>query len=181
MAIKLSASQKDEIRRLTQQANRRIASYLKTYQKAGYNVIPKEVVPGFDIQAKKQFQTSKYALSRSVKFETQEDYERHIKKLQRFDKDYKGADKALTQKEYTKLNRVKMLKGLETAGFDVSEDNLARINKMSLIDQKRFWAEFTKRAIRMQAEYSSDQVFELVMHDMFSIDLNKVMEKSMGG
>ena len=42
--VKLTSAQKDEIRRLTQLANRRIKFALKEYERSGGTVLPKEVV-----------------------------------------------------------------------------------------------------------------------------------------
>ena len=47
MAVQLNPAQKEEIRRLTQLANRRIKNVDKAYAKEGKSVLPKELVGTF--------------------------------------------------------------------------------------------------------------------------------------
>lgn len=165
MMFKLNAKEKDEIRKLTQQANRRIEAFLKVYEDGGYRVIPKEVSGGFEIQVREEFQTNKYALSRSVKFETESEYKRHLAKLKRFDPKYKGPDATPSVTEFTETQRQKTFSAIQTAGIEIDKYNLDRLEKMDIIELKKFWAEFTRRAIRMAAEYSSDQLFMALMDE----------------
>lgn len=183
--IKLSAQQKDEIRKLTQQANRRIKAFITVYEKAGYRVIPREVTGGFDVQVREEFQTQKYALSRSVKFESEREYKNHLKKLRRFAKDSQAPDAVPTVSKYTEIQRNKIFASIKTAGIEIDEYNLKRLESMDLIEQKKFWNEFTRRAVRMAAEYSSDQLFMAMMNEYSErerqLEANEVMKNSAKG
>ena len=70
--VNLTAQQKDEIRRLTQLANRRIKFAEKEYKRAGGSVLPREVVG--DLQIKEKWATPNTPISRSVRFESEKDY-----------------------------------------------------------------------------------------------------------
>jgi hypothetical protein len=171
--FKLNAKEKDEIRKLTQQANRRIAAFLKVYEDGGYRVIPKEVSGGFNIEVREEFQTNKYALSRSTKFETEKEYKRHLNRLKRFDPDYQGPDRTPSVSEYTEIQKEKTFSAIKTAGIEIDEYNLQRLESMDIIELKKFWAEFTRRAVRMAAEYSSDQLFMAMMDEYSAVERQK--------
>ena len=57
--IKLTAQQKDEIRRLTQLANRRIRNAFKAYEKEGKRVVPLEIVGKPELQTREGWHTEK--------------------------------------------------------------------------------------------------------------------------
>ena len=154
--IKLSAAEKEEVRRLTQKANRRIKAFLKMYEQAGYKTIPKEVTSGLQVQSRQQFQTDKYAISRSVKFESRADFKKHMKMLKQFDPG--RADSIPTVREYNKVQQKKILTAFETAGVDPSSDLKKRIAKMTAPDISKFWKDYGRMGQRKAMEYSSEGI-----------------------
>lgn len=179
MAYSLTKAQQEEIRRLTQKANRRIKAYVTMYEKAGYKVIPKEVTAGFGIQSRKQFETDNYALSRSVKFETQEDYKRQLRLLKRFDSN--RADGVPTVSEYNKTSRLKLTKAFETAGIELDKKTLAKINKMNAANIAGFWKEYTERARRKGIQYSSEAVMMETAENFDQLQSAELMGRVMRG
>ena len=110
--FKLTPEQKDEVRRLTQKANRRILSFYREYQKHGLEILPKEPTAG--IQTKLQWETRKYPLSRSVVFKSEKEYRERMKLLRSFDSPQR---ETLTQ--YTKAQRTKTRQAMvNTIGKD---------------------------------------------------------------
>lgn len=154
--IKLSAAEKEEVRRLTQKANRRIKAFLKMYEQAGYKTIPKEVTSGLEVQSRQQFQTDKYAISRSVKFESRADFKKHMRMLKQFDPG--RADSIPTVREYNKVQQKKILTAFETAGVDPGSDLKKRIAKMTAPDISKFWKDYGRMGQRKAMEYSSEGI-----------------------
>ena len=107
MAVQLNPAQKEEIRRLTQLANRRIKNVDKAYAKEGKSVLPKELVGNFQIR--ETWQTKTNPLSRSIKFEDEKAYNDHLRMLRSFETSRPGI------KEYTKIQRMKTSAAIETA------------------------------------------------------------------
>ena len=179
MAYSLTKAQQEEIRRLTQKANRRIKAYVTMYEKAGYKVIPKEVTAGFGIQSRKQFETDNYALSRSVKFETKEDYQRQLRLLKRFDSN--RADGVPTVSEYNKISRSKLTKAFETAGIELDKKTLSKIKKMNAADIAGFWKDYTERARRKGIQYSSEAVMMETAENFDQLQSAELMGSVMRG
>ena len=177
--IKLSTSEKEEIRRLTQKANRRIKAFVKTYEQAGYKTIPKEVTAGLEVQSRGQWLSDKYALSRSVKFESKEDYKRHLNMLKKFDPG--RADSIPTVREYNKINRTKLQKAFETSGLNLSSEMQKKIKTMSAPDISKFWKEYQVRARRKGMQYSSEAVMIETTESFSQFDNVELMKKSMKG
>lgn len=171
--IKLSPAEKEEVRRLTQKANRRINSFLKVYEQAGYKVIPKEVTAGLQVQTKQQFQTDNYAISRSIKFESRADFKKHVSMLKKFDPG--RADSVPTVRDYNKVNRSKLLMAIETAGAKVDPQLKKQINKLDSAGISRFWKDYQTRAMRKGLQYSSQAVMTETLE---SFDPSEVLAMS---
>src|SRR5699024_7768965 len=105
--VKLSVAHKEEIRRLTQFANRRIRQAQKVYAKEGKDILPRDVVGKQELQLKDTWHTNKNPLSRSTKFRTTEDYEQHMKFLRSFDDDWP------TVGQYKKRNHERTSKAIK--------------------------------------------------------------------
>ena len=174
--IQLSPAEKEEIRRLTQKANRRINSFLKTYEQAGYKVIPKEVTAGFNVQSKQQFQTDNYAISRSVKFESRADFKKHINMLKKFEPG--RADSVPTVREYNRVNRSKLLQAIETAGAKVDPQLKKQINKLDSAGISKFWKEYQTRALRKGLQYSSEAVMTETLEEFDPSEVLAVTKKA---
>jgi uncharacterized protein (DUF2461 family) len=179
MSLELSKAQKEEIRRLTQKANRRIRGYIQMYEKAGYKTIPKEVTAGFGIQSRAQFEANNYALSRSVKFDNKADYKRHLTMLRRFDGN--RVDGVPTVSEYNRISRSKLLQAFETSKLEVSKAALRKINKLNAADISQFWKDYSIRARRKGLQYSSEAVMMETAEGFEPLDnvhlLTKVLER----
>lgn len=162
--IDLSAAQKEEIRRLTQLANRRIKAAFKAYEKEGKEVVPREVVG--DIQLREQWASEKYAISRSVKFTSHKEYREQLQFLRKFEFQMPGI------KEYTKVQREKTLQGIETSlGTEVPADIVKKINKMSAPQLSEFWNEFSDKAAKLGMKYSSNAAMQQTFEELFSEDV----------
>lgn len=168
--IPLNKAQKEEIRRLTQLANRRIVSATKAYEKEGRKVAPKEVVGPY--QVREQWHTNKMPMSRSVKFETQAAFKRHMKFLQSFDDKLPGPDKRPTITEYTKLQRSKTADAIENSlGAGLPDSIYKKINKLSAPQLAQFWKVYSDKAAKLGVKYSSDVVMELTLQEFFPEDM----------
>lgn len=162
--IPLTASQKEEIRRLTQLANRRILATARAYNTGTNYVLPKEVVGDFQIYEK--WQTEKSPISRSVKFETKEEYLRQLKMLRSFERERVGI------KEYTRVQREKTIIAMETSlGIELPEKITKKIDKMTAPQLTHFWNTFSDKATRLGLNYSSDGVMSQTLSEYFNEDL----------
>lgn len=162
--IKLSKEQKEEFRRLTQLANRRIKNAFTAYEKEGNKTVPREITGG--IQVREQWASEKYALSRSTKFATEKEYRKQLHFLRQFEHMRPGI------KEYTTIHREKTLIAMETIlGTDVPEEIVNAVNKANAPKVSKLWEAFSDKASRMGLKYSSqDAVYQALM-DTFSEDL----------
>ncbi len=154
--FKLSAEQKDEVRRLTQKANRRIISFYKEYQKHGLEILPREPTAGY--QHKLQWETEKYPLSRSVVFKDEKEYKERMKLLRSFDNPLQRE----TLSEYTKVQREKTRQAMEGAigkdafkFLDGGKKKELKLDDMSVGELKIFWQKFSEIARKMGIQYSS--------------------------
>src|SRR5699024_1730038 len=102
--FKLTKKQKDEIRRLTQLANRRIRTAEKQYREQGMMVAPRDVVG--HVQTKDRWHTKTTPLSRSVVFESEQAYKEQLRLLRSFDPKSPGQTRP-TMTQYTKVQRTK--------------------------------------------------------------------------
>ena len=172
--FELSARQKDEIRRLTQKANRRIKQAYREYKKAGREIAPFEVTGG--IQLKSQWETPKNPLSRSVSFSSKSAYIERLKFLKQFDIPLsKGGAPTMTQ--YTEMQRFKTLKAIESSlgGFDGLPSSVkARLHdilNMSSAELSAFWQRFSYNSAKAGLQYSSDAVMASTMAEFFDEDI----------
>lgn len=164
--VKLTASQKDEIRRLTQLANRRIKAAERAYSKAGQDVLPREVVGKY--QTKESWNTKATPISRSVKFETQEDYRRQLQFLRSFEMEKPGI------KEYTSIQREKTAQAIETSlGTDIPDSLQKKIDKLSAPELSQFWKRFSEKASQLGIKYSSQQAMEDTMNELYPEDIEQ--------
>jgi methionine synthase II (cobalamin-independent) len=129
--ITLSAAQKEEIRRLTQFANRRIANAFKSYEKEGMDVVPNEITGG--IQTREDWASDKYAISRSIKFASQKEYREQLHWLRQFE----VMRPSIT--EYSEAQQEKTLQGLETALGDVPNALKDMVKKLSAPELTSLW------------------------------------------
>jgi hypothetical protein len=153
---------KEEFRRLTQLANRRIAAAMKAYEAEGKKIAPYDVTGG--IQTRKQWESDKYALSRSIKFESEKEYKQHLHWLRQFEHMRPGI------KEYTQVQREKTLAGMETALGEVPEALSKLINQMTAPQLSDFWDKFSRAASRLGMKYSSGDAAQQAVQDYFSED-----------
>lgn len=164
MSVQLNPSQKEEIRRLTQLANRRIKNVEKAYNKEGKTVLPHELVGDFQIREK--WQTKANPLSRSVKFEDDKAYNAHLKMLRSFETTRPGI------KEYTAIQREKTIMAVQTAmGMDELDPKFyKKLNKMTAPQMADFWNAFSARAKRMGTTFSSLSAMQDTISDFFPED-----------
>jgi len=167
---KLTAYEKNELRRLTQMANRRIKKYMEEYEKAGLSIIPKEVSGG--IQTREQWASEKYALSRSTKFANEEAFRSHLKWLRQFERS--TVRPRFT--EYTKTQKIKTIEAYKTIMGDINEETVKRIEKMSLPELSKFWKKFSDRARKLGVQYSSDAMQVLMENELYAEDEQALME-----
>lgn len=166
--IELSKAQKEEIRRLTQLANRRIKSAFQAYQKEGMDIVPREVTGG--IQLKEQWASDKYAISRSVKFASQKEYREQLNFLRSFEVTRPGI------KEYTEVQRQKTLQAVETTlGEEVPDKVVKKLNKMSAPQLSKFWNKFDDKATKMGAKYSSNDAMYQTLSEFFPEDMKALL------
>jgi hypothetical protein len=156
--------QKEEFRRLTQLANRRISQAFKEYEKAGKKVAPYDVTGG--IQTREQWASEKYALSRSIKFASEREYKQHLHWLRQFE------HMRPSMTEYTQVQREKTLQGIETSiGTDVPEQLSKMINKLNAAQLSDFWNKFSDKASKMGMKYSSDAALAATAAEFFEEDV----------
>ena len=165
--IKLTAQQKDEIRRLTQLANRRIRNAFKAYTREGKRVVPFEIVGKSELQTKEGWHTEKTPLSRSVKFTSQKEYRQHLQWLRQFELTRPGI------KEYTEIQREKVAQAVATSlGGEYSfNEVMKRLEKMTAPQIADFWDKFSENARRKGLQYSSEAVMVETFQELFPEDL----------
>lgn len=162
--IDLTPFQKDEIRRLTQLANRRIKAAQKAYAKEGLEVLPYEVVG--DYQLKEEWATKTTPISRSVKFTSQKEYRKQLKFLRSFEITRPGI------KEYSSIQQEKTLKAIETSlGADVPGDIAEKISKMNAPQLAKFWKKFDEKSTRLGFKYSSGDNMVQTLTEFFPEDM----------
>ena len=171
--IKLSSDQKNELRRLTQKANRRISAFAKEYEKKGLTIIPREVSGG--IQHKSQWATDKYAISRSTKFETERAFREHMRWLRQFD----NANIRPTVTEYKKVQQRKLKQAVETSlGQALTPEQKKAIDKMGLGEMADFWRRFSDVSRRLGVRYSSTAAMEMTL-ELFDEDLDHAFNSAL--
>ncbi len=173
--FKLTPQQKDEVRRLTQKANRRILSFYKEYSKHGLEVLPREPTGG--IQTKLQWETKKYPLSRSVVFEDEKEFRARMKLLRSFDNPVQRE----TLTDYTKAQRTKTKQAMKSTigkdAFNVLTRDGERVrvdlDSLSLAELRIFWQKFSDTSRRMGKQYSSNQALATTF-EYFEEDIERL-------
>ena len=162
--IKLTPEQKDELRRLTQLANRRIKNAFKVYEKSGKSIVPKEIVG--NTQIREQWHTKSTPLSRSVKFDTYQDYRRHLHYLRSFEVTKVGI------KEYTEIQQMKVLHAVKSSlGVEVPIELRKKISKMDATQLTDFWNDFADKASKLGMQYASETAMMSALEDYFGEDI----------
>ncbi len=171
--VQLTSEQKNELRRLTQRANRRIKAFMKEYEKEGLAIIPKEVSGG--IQHRSQWATDKYALSRSTKFESEHAFKQHMRFLRQFE----NPTIRPTVSQYRKVQREKVKKAVVTSlGRDLTVEQVRTIDKMDLGKMSDFWHTFSDVSRRLGVRYSSTAAMETTL-ELFNEDLEGAFYSSL--
>ena len=166
--VPLTEAQKEEIRRLTQLANRRIKATDRAYQKEGKSILPKEVVGDFQIREK--WQTKSSPLSRSIKFETKEDYLRHLRMLRSFEREKIGI------REYTNVQRDKTIIAIESAlGEEIPDKLRKKLEKLTAPQLSDYWNMFSNKASKMGIQYASGDNMENTLSEFFNEDINTLL------
>lgn len=167
MAVNLTPAQKDEIRRLTQFSNRRILAVAREYKYAGKDVLPRELVG--DYQIKEKWHATKTPISRSVKFDSMQDYRRQLNKLRAFEVQ---RDDIWT---YTRVQKEKTLQAVESAlGIEAPQELQDKINNLSAPKLADFWVNFSNKSARMGTKYSSNSAMQSAMEDYFKEDIDSL-------
>lgn len=166
MSIKLSAQEKDEIRRLTQLANRRIRAAQRAYMKEGMDVLPQAVVGKY--QVKEQWTTEKNPISRSVKFDNRQDYIKQLQFLRSFEYEKPGI------KEYTLIQREKTKQGIATSLGSLPKTLENKVDKMSAPQLSKFWNTFSDKAAKLGVKYSSGDAMEQTMNEIIEEDIQQL-------
>lgn len=172
--VKLTAQQKDEIRRLTQLANRRIKFAEKEYKRSGGTVLPREVVG--DLQIKEKWATPNTPISRSVKFQSEKDYRKQLQFLRSFDpkSSKQGARPSISQ--YTLLQRDKTRNAIETSfGQEVSEAINDKISRMTAPQLNEFWNTYSMKSAKLGLKYSSGDAMRQTITEFFPEDKDKLL------
>ena len=165
---RLTNAQKDEVRKLTQFANRRIKSAFKEYESQGKQIVPNELT-GF-LRARAEWHTESTPLSRSVVFESEVEYQQTIRALRNFRRS------APTVKEYTSDQTQTTINALHTSlGDMVPTALIERVKGMSVVELSDFWARFSEIARRMGIQYSSDPAMIATLREFFGEDYEHLM------
>lgn len=169
--VKLTSVQKEEIRRLTQLANRRIANAMKLYESKGLTIAPYEVTGG--IQERSQWVSDKYAISRSVKFNSVKDYKDQLRFLKQFDPKA-SSNPAPTIVQHGKVQQKKMTAAIETiTGGELKTSLLDKISKLDSAKASLFWKDFSEVASKLGTEYSSEALIPYA-EEYFKEDLDEL-------
>ena len=166
--VKLTDRQKDEVRKLTQFANRRIKRAFKEYEASGKTVVPTDLT-GF-LNTRDEWHTASTPLSRSVVFESEQEYRRTINRLRQF------RHTAPDIQTWTDDQRTVTLSGLESAlgRGNVPDEVINKVLEMNAVELSEFWDRFTKNARRMGAQYSSLQNMQDTLREFFPEDFANI-------
>ena len=168
---RLTDHQKDEIRRLTQLANRRIKTAERQYRLAGKEVAPKDVVG--HVQSKDSWHTPSTPLSRSVVFDSKQDYEKQLRFLRSFDPKTPGQTKP-AMKDYTKIQRSKTAMAMQRSlGIDVPLSILEKINTLTAPQLSEFWKRYSEKSSKLGVKYSSVQAMQETLNELLPEDVKQ--------
>lgn len=172
--INLTAQEKDEIRRLTQLANRRIKFAEKEYKRSGGDVLPREVVG--DLQIKEKWATPNTPISRSIKFQSEKEYRKQLQFLRSFDPKAtkEGARPSISQ--YTLIQRDKTRNAIETSfGQEVSGAIDDKISRMTAPQLSEFWNTFANKSAKLGLKYSSGDAIRQTITELFPEDADNLL------
>lgn len=172
--VNLTAQQKDEIRRLTQLANRRIKFAEKEYKRSGASVLPREVVG--DYQIREKWATHNTPISRSVKFESEKDYRKQLQFLRSFDPkaSSQGARPSISQ--YTLIQREKTRKAIETSfGQEVPGAINDKITRMTAPQLSEFWNTYARKSAKLGLKYNSGDAMRQTIAEFFPEDKDNLL------
>lgn len=171
-SYQLSEQQKRDHKRLTQLANRRIKAFAKLYEKDGLEIIPHEVSGG--IQHKEQWHTPKTPISRSIKYDNKQEYDKHMRWLRTFD----VPEIRQTVTDYEKTQRTKIIQGVKTSIGDISAAQQTLLENMSITERTKFWNNFSRIATKMGIHYSSDAAMAQTL-DLYKEDIQSIIDRSL--
>lgn len=167
----LTADQKEEIRRLTQLANRRIKTAERQYRAQGKVVAPRDLVG--HMQSKATWNTPNTPLSRSVVFNSKQDYEKQLRYLRSFDPRAPGQTRP-TMTEYTKTQRSKTVQAVESSlGVEVPKSLQDEINSMTAPELSEFWRRFSEKSSKLGVRYSSLQAMQETLNELYPEDMEQ--------
>lgn len=168
---RLNHAQKEEIRRLTQLANRRIKAAQRAYEKEGKIVLPRDVVG--HVQTKERWHTESTPLSRTVVFSSKKDYQEQLRFLRSFDPKAPGETKPGIR-EYTGVQREKTsLSVLSSLGGSAPASVLDKIEKLTAPQLTEFWRLFSEKASKLGVRYSSKQAMQETLNELFPEDMKQ--------
>ena len=179
MSYDLNKRQKENIRRLTQRANRRIMAVEREFKKQGLKILPEDATGG--IQTRQQWETKGKPLSRSVQFESKKDYQKRLKQLQDIAGKTKDRDAIYARKvveQHARIERKKTIKGVETSlGVDAPPSLEAKLNNMTAAEVKEFWVKFDSKSAQLGREYTSEAALVATTNEFFNEDYERVVEE----
>lgn len=170
MAYRVPADQESEYRRLVQKANRRVQAYMEEYEEEGRDIVPADVAPGR--QTREQWDTENTPFSRSLYFESEEDY---LEKLQQL----KDIEQAETKTKFAKTQRNKLEKAIETIIGEVPEEWADAIGKMNSAQIANFWEIVEEKSRKLGLKYSSDSVIIETLEELYEEDLGRMVMDSL--
>jgi len=167
--LQLNSAQKEEIRRLTQLANRRIRAAEKIYKKAGLEILPKAVAG--DYQTKEKWATAKNPISRSIKFSSQKEYRKQLHDLQRFERSRPAMS------DFTDIQREKTVDAMKTVlgeGTDIPPEIMKILKKASAPELSKVWNKFSDRSAKMGFKFSSIAAMTDALTELYKEDITGV-------
>ena len=170
--FKITEQEKEELRRLTQLANRRILNAHRAYQREGKDIVPIEIVGKKELQIKDNWHTPKQPLSRGhTQFKDRREFRRHMQFLREFETRRPGI------KEFTEIEREKVGQAIKTAlGDEVNLDFIRdKLKRMTAPQLSEFWNRFSDKARRRGLNYSSDAVMVETFAELFPEDLHSMI------
>lgn len=170
MSVKLTPAQKDEIRKLTQFANRRIRKAQKEYSKHGKLILPQELAG--NTRMKDDWKTAKTPLSRSVRFESERDYRQQIKFLRRF------RNTAPSIYEYADRQKDMTVKAMMSTIGELSPELEDKLNKMTAPEIDTFWKNFSDKSVRLGHLYNSEAAAAAALQEIFGEDMTHLLQSS---
>ena len=173
--VKLTAQQKDEIRRLTQLANRRIKFAEKEYKRSGGTVLPREVVG--DLQIREKWATPNTPISRTVKFESEKDYRKQLQFLRSFDPkaSKQGARPSISQ--FTLIQRSKTRQAIETSlGQEVPGPINDKLSRMTAPQLSEFWNTYANKSAKLGLKYGSGDAMRQTLAEFFPEDMVSLLQ-----